>query len=149
MTTPMTPTTEGKQLAADLANAVRRERGEHTIWNGGNFEARYGTVHEALARLATEHLALKAKHEEALADLREASAAIDDALPWMEAPKATSAKQRDRLATIAAKWRVETDPLVEAIKASNQLLPDDDVFLAAKELHAELSKRGYEIGRKS
>lgn len=137
--TPMTPTPEGRQLAADLANAVRRERGEHTIWNGGDFEARYGTVHEAFARLATEHLALKTKHEEALADLREI---------WLIARRTAGNNDYRLIETIAAKWRVETDPLVECVRDA-ALGFDCRTEPFTERLRAELSKRGYEIGRKS
>ena len=136
----MTPTPEGKRLAADLANAVRRERGEHTIWDGGYFEARYGTVHEAFARLATEHLALKAQLEEALADLREI---------WLIARRTAGNNDYRLIETIATKWRVETDPLLEAMSVAMCGVAGEDYTESAKALRAELSKRGYEIGRKS
>lgn len=148
----MTPTPEGKQLAADLANAVRRERGEHTIWNGGDFEARYGTVHEAFARLATEHLALKTKHEEALADLREI---------WLIARRTAGNNDYRLIETIAAKWRVETDPLlIEARKLAvdcgvlsgkfrEELLIGKHDAGHSVQLALAALKRGYEIGRKS
>ena len=74
----MTPTPEGKQLAADLANAVRVSRGKDSDWAAGHFAENCDDPSAALARLATEHLALKAKHEEALADLREIDALLEN-----------------------------------------------------------------------
>lgn len=142
MSAPVTPTTEGKQLAADLANAAHAEFGG----SGDYFSpdamcaSWVGATGEALARLATEHLALKAQLEEALADLREIGKAIGPSGPQISEAYAT-------IRTIAAKYRVETDPLFEAMKAVEPMTPWEPQD--ADKLRAELSKRGYEIGAKS
>lgn len=182
----MTPTTEGKQLAADLANAVHSGAGGSSDYFTPESMCinRHGSAAEALARLATEHLALKAQLEEALADLREIDRGKGGSGPHMPLDPATLKQLADWLddagqnigaakasgltghlagwearlcayvatklrttATIAAKYRVETDPLVEALEALEPGWKRSADY--ADRLRAELSKRGYEIGRKS
>ena len=138
--TPMTPTPEGKQLAADLANAERVSRKRDADWTTAHFGGYCDDACAALARLATEHLALKAKHEEALADLRE----IDRLAVLGKYPLGSIPHQ---IGCIAAKWRVETDPLLEALQALEPGWKRSSEYV--EKLRAELSKRGYEIGRKS
>ena len=147
----MTPTPEGKQLAADLANAVRVSRGKDSDWAAGHFAENCDDPSAALARLATEHLALKAQLEEALEDLREIDRVASPEVAALG--KVSDVRKFQTVATIAAKWRVETDSLVEALMS---IVPDIDcdagespAEAVARQLRTELSKRGYEIGGKS
>lgn len=137
----MTPTTEGEQLAADLANAVSVEdRHPPDQYNALNLDRLH--TGKALTRLATEHLALKAQLEEALADLREIyRLAVEHC--W--AGHFVNLGPQREAATIAAKYRVVSDPLIEAVSAAlgEYIMPG----APWENLRAELSKRGYEIGK--
>lgn len=135
----MTPTTEGKQLAVDLANAAREEMGHEPVWKAADFNIFMGSIERAFIRLATEHLALKAEHEKALADLREIAVLLENA---PDIPSVIADAK-----AIAAKWRVETDPLVAVIDAiEGQWLRGE---ITSREALEATAKRGYEIGEKS
>lgn len=134
---------EGRKLAADLANA---EAG-YCYVDASQFSDDRGVICRAFARLATEHLALEAEHEKVLADLREICGIVN-ALPPQQASLEV-ALWLGELRELAAKWRVEDDPLVEAVPG---LLVEAGFNHSVKgaEYHLALAalKRGYEIGAK-
>lgn len=132
----MTPTPEGKQLAADLANALSLINAQ-VNWSSGQpwtvpmleTDAKNSVPYAVAVKLLTE----------ALVDLREIDGLLENA------PNSPSVIADAK--AIAAKWRVETDPLVEIIRQhyAGSVSPAQ----LAHSIRAELSKRGYEIGRKS
>ena len=136
-------TDEGRKLAADLANAVSRERNGHNQYTPDNL-MQYDAG-KALARLATQSIArdariamLEAELAEAKADLR----AIDKIAQRHNWKSASSADTAQEVAAIAAKHR-ETDPLADALRS----LPAEFAHCVdgADRLRAELAKRGIEL----
>lgn len=138
----MTPTPEGKQLAADLANALD-VIGRQADWVSG--QPWSVPVLETDAKNRVAYAVAVKLFAEALADLREIDQiATDEGWAGIRFGSKPS-----RAAAIAAKWRVETDPLVEAMSVAMCGVAGEYYTESAKALRAELSKRGYEIGRKS
>ncbi len=86
--------------------------------------------------------AMQAERDKARADLAEIDRIAKAALWHINLPTGPS----NRVAAIAAPYRVETDPLVEALVAANARLCDSEEGYAPI-LRAELAKRGLEIGR--
>ncbi len=86
--------------------------------------------------------AMQAERDKATADLGEIDRIAKAALWHINLPTGPS----NRVAAIAAPYRVETDPLVEALVAANARLCDSEEGYAPI-LRAELAKRGLEIGR--
>lgn len=115
----MTEITEaGRQLAADLANAVCIEREECDAWRSRDFaEDAHHESRVALARLATQSIARDAELAEARADLRE----IDRIAVKFNWSGGVTAYQQ--VAATAAKHR-ETDPLL--IEAREIVAASDD-----------------------
>lgn len=99
MTTEITEA--GRELAAELANAERRAEGREDMWLAKDFQG--ASDANAFARLATVHLAMRKGMERIDAIARKNNWHICD-------PETSEAAQ------IAARWRVETDPLVEAFQ---------------------------------
>ena len=135
-------TSAGRQLAADLANAVCIEREECAAWRSRDFaEDAHHESRVALARLATQSIARDAELAEAKDDLRE----IDQLCAengWF----CNKVEPRGKITAIAAKHR-ETDPLYEALFAVVELGRYDTREQAAL-LRAELAKRGIELAVK-
>ena len=122
------PTPEQIQRACDSLNTASG------IPN--NYNPRHYGVNPdftALADTIAKLDAMQAERDKARADLGEISRLLDQ-------PMVNSAR------AIAAPYRVETDPLVEALVAANARLCDSEEGYAPI-LRAELAKRGLEIGR--
>ncbi len=96
------------------------------------------TLADTIAKLD----AMQAERDKARADLAEIDRIAKAALWHINLPTGPS----NRVAAIAAPYRVETDPLVEALVAANARLCDSEEGYAPI-LRAELAKRGLEIGR--
>ena len=131
------PTHKQIQQACDLANAAASERG---AWELGDY-SQIG-VFTALADTIAKLDAMQAERDKARADLAEIDRIAKAALWHINLPTGPS----NRVAAIAAPYRVETDPLVEALVAANARLCDSEEGYAPI-LRAELAKRGLEIGR--
>ena len=138
------PTEAGRQLAADLANAVCIEREECAAWRSRDFaEDAHHESRVALARLATQSIARDAELAEAKADLRAIDRQLID-----HAAMVTNSSWLERSRALAAKHR-ETDPLVEVLMS---IVPDIDcgagespAEAVARQLRAELAKHGIEL----
>ena len=121
-------TAAGRQLAADLANA----EGFSNLFNPHNI-ASY-PAGKALARLATRFLAM------------ETDMAEIDRLSTLKSGESISIMAVFGVAqSIAARWRVAADPLVEALEAAADSSEHMDMPVLATKLRAELSKRGIEL----
>ena len=96
----------------------------------------------ALADTIAKLDAMQAERDKARADLGEIDRIAEEGV-WGH-PSAS--RNAQRVAAIAAPYRVETDPLVEALVAANARLCDSEEGYAPI-LRAELAKRGLEIGR--
>lgn len=148
-----------RQMAAEMANAESEVR-----WTPEDFTGPRLALAVALARLATHSLERDAKLEEVLSDLRE----IDRLLSSLSNRQVNQLARYDDIVpkalTIAAKHRVETDPLlIEAreivatfeeagghtdcavdVRAGKYDSESDDIRLVMSGL-----KRGAELARSS
>ena len=126
------PTPEQIQRAKQLGGYSSSAEYGHSNW----------PVLTALADTIARLDAMQAERDKATADL----GAIDEivVLYGWNKPEADIGKKT--VAAIAAPYRVETDPLVEALVAANARLCDSEEGYAPI-LRAELAKRGLEIGR--
>ena len=124
------------QQACDLANA----KPGCEVWIPKEY-GRYGSL-TALADTIAQLDAMQAERDKAKADLGEIDKIADDG-GWSYPD---SSQNCQAVANIAARHRVETDPLVEALVAANAQLCDSEEGYAPI-LRAELAKRGLEIGR--
>lgn len=143
-------TDEGAKRAADLANAEADRLGHKTTWRADDFSGTgLSALCLALARLATQSIADKAHTEAIEAQLAEAKAdlaeicGIVNALPPQQASLEV-ALWLGELRELAAKHRVETDPLYEALFAVVEL-GRYDTREQTQLLRAELAKRGIPI----
>ena len=118
------------QQACDLINTEARAGGDGSTWNPLDFDV-FPSL-KVLADTIAQLDVMQAERDKAWADLGEISRLLDQ--PMVNPARA-----------IAAPYRVETDPLVEAWLAC---WPEDTgVPYMADKLRAELAKRGLEIGR--
>lgn len=124
------------QQACDLANGPN----DATPWFPGHYGA--CTVITALADTIAKLDAMQAERDKATADL----GAIDEIAAMYGWGKPDADIGKKTVAAIAAHYRFETDPLVEALVAANARLCDSEEGYAPI-LRAELAKRGLEIGR--
>lgn len=148
----MTEITEaGRQLAADLANAVCIERKECDAWRSRDFaEDAHHESRVALARLATQSIARDAELAEARADLREIDRLIgEDSMGWIPKAQNIAAKHReadpldDLLWQTLVAWESGADPDYGKRLGTPEGLPAWDVAKAT--FRAELIKRGIEL----
>ena len=130
------PTPEQIQRACDLANGGN----DALLWHTGHYGVT--TIVTALADTIAKLDAMQAERDKARADLGEIDRIAEEGV-WGH-PSAS--RNAQRVAAIAAPYRVETDPLVEALVAANARLCDSEEGYAPI-LRAELAKRGLEIGR--
>ena len=126
------PTPEQIQQACDLANAAASERG---AWELGDY-SQIG-VFTALADTIAKLDAMQAERDKARADLAEIDRIAKAALWHINLPTGPS----NRVAAIAAPYRVETDPL-EA--EADKLMAMDQ---STRVIVLSALKRGLEIGR--
>ena len=127
------PTPEQIQRACDLLH------GEYCASSYGRLNYNELT---ALADTIAKLDAMQEERDKACADLGEIDKIADDG-GWSYPD---SSQNCQAVANIAARHRVETDPLVEALVAANARLCDSEEGYAPI-LRAELAKRGLEIGR--
>ena len=129
------PTPEQIQRACDLANA----KPGCEVWIPKEY-GRYGSL-TALADTIAQLDAVQAERDKARADLGEIDRIAEEGV-WGHP---STARNAQRVAAIAAPYRVETDPLVAAISAAigEYIMPG----APWDKLRAELAKRGLEIGR--
>ena len=134
------PTPEQIQRACDLANEAK---GIPDFW----FPRDYGqlSVFTALADTIAKLDAMQAERDKARADLREIYIQLDG-VSGLHRLADDSRQAIEAAHDLAAPYRVETDPLVEALVAANARLCDSEEGYAPI-LRAELAKRGLEIGR--
>ena len=130
---------EGAQMAADLANAE-----PSAVRNDVTADMCNVGYLAALARLCTVSIERDARLEEALADLREIAAHLDNVGADTHRLSNVSRSGIGFARAIAAKHRVETDPLVAAINAANSAgAISAEAF--ADNLRTELAKRGFTL----
>ena len=134
------PTPEQIQRACDLANAAASEQG---AWELGDY-SQIG-VFTALADTIAKLDAMQAERDKARADLGEIYIQLDG-VSGLHRLADDSRQAIEAAHDLAAPYRVETDPLVEALVAANARLCDSEEGYAPI-LRAELAKRGLEIGR--
>ena len=134
------PTPEQIQRACDLANGAK---GIPDFW----FPRDYGqlSVFTALADTIAKLDAMQAERDKAWADLGEIYIQLDG-VSALHRLADDSRQAIEAAHDTAAPYRVETDPLVEALVAANARLCDSEEGYAPI-LRAELAKRGLEIGR--
>ena len=134
------PTPEQIQRACDLANEAK---GIPDFW----FPRDYGqlSVFTALADTIAKLDAMQAERDKARADLGEIYIQLDG-VSGLHRLADDSRQAIEAAHDLAAPYRVETDPLVEALVAANARLCDSEEGYAPI-LRAELAKRGLEIGR--
>ena len=133
------PTPEQIQRACDLANAKPGMGGVAFAEYG-----RYGSL-TALADTIAKLDAMQAERDKARADLGEIYIQLDG-VSGLHRLADDSRQAIEAAHDLAAPYRVETDPLVEALVAANARLCDSEEGYAPI-LRAELAKRGLEIGR--
>ena len=147
------PTPEQIQRACDLANAPN----DALLWHTGHYgvttivtaladtiaklDAKDAMVDGQAALIAT----LTAERDKARADLGEIYIQLDG-VSGLHRLADDSRQAIEAAHDTAAPYRVETDPLVEALVAANARLCDSEEGYAPI-LRAELAKRGLEIGR--
>ena len=133
------PTPEQIQRACDLANA----KPGCEVWIPKEY-GRYGSL-TALADTIAKLDAMQAERDKARADLGEIYIQLDG-VSGLHRLADDSRQAIEAAHDLAAPYRVETDPLVEALVAANARLCDSEEGYAPI-LRAELAKRGLEIGR--
>ena len=132
------PTPEQIQRACDLANASNPA----FVYTAIDYDDLRNHSFRALADTIAQLDAMQAERDKARADLAEIDRIAEEGV-WGHP---SAARNAQRVAAIAAPYRVETDPLVEALVAANARLCDSEEGYAPI-LRAELAKRGLEIGR--
>ena len=137
----MTKPTEAQiQRACDLASEAA---GTHNAWAPKDY--RHHGAFTALADTIAQLDAMQAERDKARADLAEIYIQLDG-VSGLHRLADDSRQAIEAAHDLAAPYRVETDPLVEALVAANARLCDSEEGYAPI-LRAELAKRGLEIGR--
>ena len=129
------PTPEQIQRAKQLGGYSSSAEYGHSNW----------PVLTALADTIARLDAMQAERDKARADLGEIYIQLDG-VSGLHRLADDSRQAIEAAHDLAAPYRVETDPLVEALVAANARLCDSEEGYAPI-LRAELAKRGLEIGR--
>ena len=136
------PTPAQIQRACDLANASNPA----FVYTAIDYDDLRNHSFRALADTIAQLDAMQAERDKARADLGEIANKLGEVGADTHRLSNTSRAAIGAARDIAAPYRVETDPLVEALVAANARLCDSEEGYAPI-LRAELAKRGLEIGR--
>ena len=135
------PTPAQIQRACDLANASNPA----FVYTAIDYDDLRNHSFRALADTIAQLDAMQAERDKARADLGEIYIQLDG-VSGLHRLADDSRQAIEAAHDLAAPYRVETDPLVEALVAANARLCDSEEGYAPI-LRAELAKRGLEIGR--